>query len=142
MKGDYYTLPVPFKQLMEVKEVSRCDLQTSIAQKIHLVLVTAFEERRFKKNFGCLVWEYDFEAIYNASAWKDKVIKSITDTLAENERRLNSIQVTIDVTNEETQSKVNAIRKKLDIRITGNLFKTNESFVFSESIYVSPISLD
>jgi hypothetical protein len=57
--------------------------------------------------------------------------------------------VTIEMSQEETGkndrergAKIKALRKRLDVRVTGNFQKTNEVFVFSEPIYVSPISFD
>ncbi len=146
MTGDYYMLPIPFKKIMELKKIAKCDLQTSIAQKIHLTLTTVLGESRYNAQYGCLIWEYDFETIYNVNSWKDKVVRSIIDTLAESEKRLNNINVSIDITQEETgrngESKIKAIRKRLDIKVTGNLQKTNEVFIFSEPVYVSPIAFD
>jgi len=146
MSGEYYTLPIPFKRLVGLKDIPKCDLQTSIAQKIHLTLTTFFEESRYNRRFGCLIWEYDFETIYNVNSWKDKVVKSVGDTLKENEKRLNNIQISIEINQEETGKgkalDIKTIRKRLDVRVTGNLQKTNEFFVFAEPVYVSPISLD
>ena len=74
------------------------------------------------------------------------MVRSVIDTLAESEKRLNNINVAIDITQEETgrngEVKIKAIRKRLDIKVTGNLQRTNEVFVFSEPVYVSPISFD
>jgi phage baseplate assembly protein W len=146
MNDEYYTLPIPFRKIIERKEITKCDLQTSVAQKIHLTLISFFGESRYDRDFGCMIWEYDFDNIYNLNAWKDKVTSSIVDTLSQHERRLNNIQVNVDVQQEETGNDqltaIKAIRKRLDVKVTGNLQKTNELFVFSEPIYVNPISLD
>jgi phage baseplate assembly protein W len=149
MTGEYYSLPIQFKKITELKNFGKSDLQTSVAQMIHLTLVTSFGESRYNRQFGCLVWEFDFETIYNVSNWKEKVMRSVTDTLAASEKRLNNIQVTIEMSQEETGkndrergAKIKALRKRLDVRVTGNFQKTNEVFVFSEPIYVSPISFD
>lgn len=146
MIKDFYPLPIPFKDIIERKEIKKCNIQTSIAQKLHIILVTAFDECRYNSQFGCIVWEYDFENIFNLNGWKDLVTKSIIETIRENEKRLKNIQVNISVNQEmsgeeKTVQKI-AIRKRLDIEVKGNLQKTNELFVFSESIYVSPLALD
>ncbi len=143
----FYPLPLPFKDIIERKEIAQCDLHTSIAQKLHITLVTAFEECRYNLQFGCMIWEYDFENVYNLNGWKDKIVKSIIETLQDAEKRLKNVQVTIDVQQEVTgeensNTKIKAIRKRLDISVSGNLQKTNELFTFSESIYVSPIAFD
>jgi phage baseplate assembly protein W len=146
MRGEYYTLPIPFKNILERKEIAKCDLQTSIAQKIHLLLVSFFGENRYNPDFGCLVWEYDFENIYNLSGWKDNVIQSLAATLTDTEKRLSNIYVNMDVVQEEFGNgkgqQMKSIRKRLDVQVQGYLQKTNERFSFSETIYISPISLD
>ena len=146
MVNEYYTLPIAFKRILDRKELEKCDVQTSIAQKIHLILITFFEESRFNRQFGCLIWEYDFENIYNISAWKDRVNKSLKETLEINEKRLINILVEVDIQKEEiSEDQLHAIKelhKRLDVKVTGNLLKTNELFGFSEPIFISPISLD
>lgn len=146
MPDNFYTLPIPFQSLITRKEIDKCDLKTSIAQKIHLTLITAFGESRFNPEFGCEIWEFDFENIYNLEGWKDKVAKSITKAITENEKRLERIKVLVDVqsiefTDRETNTVID-IRKRMDISLTGYLLKTNEQFYYNEPIYVSPMSID
>jgi phage baseplate assembly protein W len=146
MNKGYYTLPIAFHRIIERKELSRCDLQASIAQNIHLLLVTSVGESRYNSNLGNLVWESDFENIYNLNAWTDRMAKAIALTLKGNEPRLTNVTIQLEITQEETSNNrggaTTAIRKRLDMRVAGNLQKTNEPFVFSEPIYLSPISFD
>ena len=91
MIDEYYPLPIPFEKLLKRKEIAKCDLKTSIGQKIHLTLITFLGECRYNSEYGCSIWNYDFENIYNINGWKDKVSKSIEESLLQNEKKDRAI---------------------------------------------------
>jgi phage baseplate assembly protein W len=146
MVDEFYTMPLPLRAILERRDFQKCELKTSVRQRIHLILVTFFGESRFDEEFGCSIWEHDFENISNMNTWPDKVSKSILESLAANEKRIDKIKVGVEIKEEEIADaryvKVKQIRRRLDVNITARLVKTNELFDFSEPIYVSPISLD
>ena len=147
MIEEYYPMPVPFEAILDRRDFYKTDLRNSLFQRIHLVLVTFLGESRYDPDFGCSVWDYDFENISNVNAWRDQVTKSILDSLTVHEKRIDRIRVTIDIKPEEVfdpqLNKVARIRKRLDVTVEGRIVKTNESMKpFIEPIYVSPISLD
>jgi phage baseplate assembly protein W len=111
------------------------------------VLVSFLGESRYDPDFGCSIWDYDFENIANVNAWKDQVTKSIQDSLCTHEKRIDKIKVGVDIRPEEVfdsqLGKVARIRKRLDVKVEGRIVKTNEQMKpFIEPIYISPISLD
>ena len=121
-------------------------MKESIAQRIHLILVSDFGEFRFNLSFGNAIWETDFENISNENSWKDRMSTNIKDSLVMFEPRLQNIIVDIKVLQEEfSEGKevvIKRIKRKLEINVLGNLVKTNEQFYYRDVIYISPISLD
>ncbi|MBL0104965.1 MAG: GPW/gp25 family protein [Bacteroidetes bacterium] len=124
----------------------KCNLHQSIAQRIHLVLVTNMGEFRSDSEFGCTIWEHDFENMPNVNSWKDKMINNIREVLEKYELRLINQQVGIDISQEEfssnDKSNMKRIKRRIDITLKANIKKTNEAFLFQETLYISPVWLD
>jgi phage baseplate assembly protein W len=146
MDKEYFTLPMPFSKILKREEIIKCDLKKSIEQKIHLLLISNFGENRFNPQFGCIIWEYDFENVANQNAWKDMIVNSVKETLQLQEQRLQNIKVKFDINEQEfvdeKDKKVIRVKRKLDVTVTANLVKTNERFHYNQTIFISPISLD
>ena len=136
--------PVCDSQLHET--IITCTLQQSIAQRIHLILITNFNEFRYDNQFGCIIWETDFENIYNINQWKDKMARAVKDEIEKYEKRLMNIKTVLDLTEEEfhvsDKSVYRRIKRRVDIKIQANVRKTNEPFFFQELLYVSPVWID
>ncbi len=143
---DYLTQPIDFGGLTRGEEHAKCSLQQSIAQRIHLFLVTTRGEFRTDPDFGCIIWEHDFENMPNINTWKDKMMVTIKEGLKQFETRLMNQEVSIVISQEEfADEKGNAsrrIKRRLDIRVKANMKKTNEAFLFEETLYISPVWLD
>ncbi|HRH66163.1 MAG TPA: GPW/gp25 family protein [Bacteroidia bacterium] len=143
---NYLTQPIDFGGLIRGEEHSKCSLQQSIAQRIHLFLVTTRGEFRMDPDFGCIIWEHDFENMPNVNTWKDKMMTTIKEGLKKYEPRLMNQEVSIVTSQEEfADDKGNAsrrIKRRLDIKVKANIRKTNETFLFEETLYISPVWLD
>ena len=74
----YLTQPLNFGSITDGNEHESCNLHQSIAQRIHLILVTNFGEFRSDISFGCTIWENDFENMPNLNIWKDKMVKQVS----------------------------------------------------------------
>lgn len=142
----YYTQALNFSSLMKGEELKTCSLQQSIAQRIHLALITNINEFRFDRKFGFIVWENDFENVDNINKWKDNMAKAVKELLENYESRLQNIRASFDLTEEEFRSKDNdvlkRIKRRVDIKINATLKKTNESFFFQELLYISPVWIE
>ena len=135
MKETYYDLPIRFDLLMQKnRELPTCSLDKSIAQNIFLIIT-----------YGCEIWETDFELINNVNTWKERVRKSIVQTITVHEVRLKNIDVDVDVNEEEIKIEAKnlvTIKKRLAITIRAKTIKTGEPFSFSTKLFISPLSLD
>ncbi len=142
----FYTQPLSFSTIKEGHEHPKCNLQQSIALRIHLILITSFKEFRYDERFGSLVWDCDFENIPNVTAWKDRMMKAIKGTVERFELRLRNHQVSVEITEEEfiqnDKTALKRVKRRVDVVVKGNLRTTNEEFFFKEIMYISPVWVD
>ena len=142
----YYELPINFSTLMQPnKDLYTCELRSSIAQNINLIITSKYNEHRFDDTYGCEIWDMDFELILNESAWKDKVNKSVLQTVKKHELRLDQIDSEISITEEEFVNKrtgFKGIRKKVMITITALVKETGQQFKFNSYLFLSPLSFE
>lgn len=141
-----YQMPLQFSTLMERNhELPSCNLGTSIAQNIFLIVSSQFNEHRFDPQFGCELWEKDFELITNHLVWQEEVNKSIYKSLNEYEPRLEHIDVDTTVSEEPYRNpvtKVTGVKKRITVSVKGMIKATGEDFLYSPQLFLSPISID
>ena len=141
----FLSQPINFQALKEGRELDGCNLHQSIAQRIHLVLVTTLGEFRSDPEFGCFIWDNDFENMSSINAWKEKMIRSLRELFERYEPRLVNQTVLIDIGQEEFTKPDNSnavkIKRRIDLTLRGNIRKTNEPYQFKETLYISPIWL-
>ena len=145
MLGEFYSLPISFGDLMKKKDIPRCSLIQSVAQNLHLMLTTHYGENRNNPKFGCSIWENEFEVLSGNDSNKEGLRESIKKTIAMFEKRITNVEVSLDFKQEQLISKSGTekrIKRKIEISITGNLVKTNESCSFNDKFFVGPISFN
>jgi phage baseplate assembly protein W len=126
---------------LERQHLPRCTVQESIAQHLYLMLTTYFGESRYEPEFGCQIWEQDFEAI-TTMRWKDNVQRSVEESIREYEPRLARAQVEVGILDFELKNVNQRIRKRLEVKVSAALHRTDEPFVFQASLFVAPLSVD
>ena len=141
MSNSYYRLPLDLAGILERQQLPRCSVQESIAQHLYLMLTSQFGDSRFEPEFGCQVWEQDFEAM-TTMHWKDCVQQSVEQAIENYEPRLTRARAEIAMTDFELKNVNQRIRKRLEVTITAALHRTDEPFVFQASIFVAPLSVD
>lgn len=146
MHAKLYQMPLRFDMLMERNsELPECNLGTSIAQNIFLIISSKYNEHRFDPDYGCEIWEKDFELITNPIKWQEDVNKSIVSSLARYEPRLERINVDTVVTEQphfNSTTRVRSIKKKIIVNVRGVIRATGEPFAYSPQLFISPISVD
>jgi phage baseplate assembly protein W len=144
MPGEYYSLPISFNDLIKKKDLEKCSLIHSVAQNMHLILTTQFDENRNDPTYGCSIWEEEFEVLLDVESWKERLNESIKKSLSQHEKRVTNIEVRVQITQEElinnSAGRDYRIKRKVDINIIGNLVKTNETCSFYEKFFIGPIS--
>ncbi len=146
MDAKLYQMPLDFGALMKRnRDLPSAALGTSIAQNIFLIISARYQEHRFDPEFGCEIWEKDFETITNQAVWQEQVNRSIVKSLRRYERRLENIDVDVRITEQpyvNPTTGVHSIKKKIVVTVKGIIKATGEPFTFSPQLYLSPISID
>ncbi len=122
-----------------------CNLEDSVEQQIHLILKTHFTEYRYDGQFGCYVWDKDFDNILSVSRWKDELEDLVFKSLLNYEKRLKQIKVLIEVDepvlfDPKTNKQIN-YKKRIIIKISGIIKMINQPFSHTEYMFFSPLSL-
>lgn len=141
MSHSYYRLPLDLSSVLERRPLPRCSVQESIAQHLYLMLITHFGESRYEPEFGCQVWEQDFEAL-TTMRWKDNVQQSVEQAIRDFEPRLVRAQAQVEVVDFELRNVNQRIRKRLNVTVKAALHRTDEPFAFQASLFVAPLSVD
>lgn len=146
-QGNGYAIPMDPGRFFSTRTFLTRPMHQSIAEHIHLLLITAREEFGFDREFGCEVWEMDFETQHTSGAWSDQVAKGILGRLQTYEKRLTGIVVSCEpgqaeFTRKEGEQVSSRLKRKLTVRLTARIASTNELFRFADNVFMSPFSLD
>lgn len=142
-----YRLPLDTGAFLNSKSLPKCAIEESIAGHIHLLLLTSYDECSFDPDFGCEIWEHEFEHSQISKIWIDRMSMQMKVLLEKYEQRLINIMVKALITekefkNDNTNQSTVRLQKCLTINLNANLTSTNEPFYFKDSIFISPFSTD
>ena len=149
MQQEYYSLPLALDRLMRPKddendfgrEHPRCSLEQSIDQHLHLLLTSAFGEFPADEEFGCAIWDNDFDNTTGAPKIKEAMRLSIQQSIAKYEKRLSKIRAELIIQQEELSTDKGRIAKRsIEITITGIRNLTNDKHVYKDSFFMGPLS--
>jgi phage baseplate assembly protein W len=127
--------------VMRQQEHPRCSLHQSVIQHLHLLMTTAFGEFPGDEQFGCGIWDYDFDNVTSAHKIKEIIRQSLLQSILLREKRLGNPRVEILLRQEEIpEGEKRRIRKKIDLTISGLLQLTNERITYRDSFFVGPLS--
>ena len=147
MDAQCYKIPIRFHSFFEEngKPMLTCNEVESIDQHIELLLTTCPGEHKFNKSFGCRIWDMDFERVVSRQKWEDDFTTYILEAVRTFEQRLADVTVAIqimEVTQEDTQIKSTAIKKKVIVHIKGRLVSSNDYCSFRYKLYLGPLSTE
>jgi phage baseplate assembly protein W len=134
--------PVSFGAIIRKAETRRIDLKQSIHNMLHLILTTSFGEVKHDPFFGCEIWQFDFENIYNPHSFKEDLKRSLQNSIRKNEKRLSRVTVDLQIEQLEisTRIKNKRIKTRIVLLISGLIEKTNEEFLHQEVFFIGPLS--
>jgi phage baseplate assembly protein W len=147
MAQEFYKLPIRFNTVSEqsVVELSSCNEKESIDQHIELILTTCPGEHKFNKNFGCHIWDMDFELVSSRKKWEEDFTGHILQAVQDFEPRLKEVKVFIhimEVAQDDLVMKSTAIKKKVIVFVNGKLVSTDELCGFKYALYLGPLSTE
>lgn len=147
MKKTFYKLPIRFDSIFDETsgEMPMCTEKESIDQNIELLLTTCPGEHKFNKNWGCRIWNMDFELVYSRKEWEEQFTSYILYAVQMFEQRLKNVTVAIqilEVAREDSVMKTTAIKKKVMVYINGILLSTGAPCGFHYALYLGPLSTE
>ena len=127
---------------MHKTEIKKCSLKESIAHHLHLILTTSFGELLSEAEFGNKLWDEDFDNVSYRNRQKEKILLSLSTTIARFERRLEKVKIEMNVQQEETFWGVRdpGVKRKLEFTITAVISATNESITYRDGFFISPLA--
>jgi len=143
MLGLNYKRPFSFKNALTGLNLETTSVGYSISQHIELIIFTHFGEHRFNKDYGCAIWEYDFELITSHWKWEEKFKTSLLEALIAAEPRITQVDVTIELGETEAntfETDTHHIKKKLDVSVDALVVGTGETFHFYTELFLGPLA--
>lgn len=143
MKNQYYKLPLDFSRILQKKDLPECNLEESVAQHIQLLITTVLGENKDDPQYGCRIWDSDFDIRASNNEVKEHVEISVKNAIVRYEHRITQIRVAAMVSQEELDGvSAKKVKKKIRVTITGTLARNKTPFHYSSFFYVSPLSYD
>lgn len=147
METQYYKLPIRLDSVLngDSSGIKTCSEIESIDQHIELIITTCPGEHKFNKNFGCRIWDMDFERVVSRKKWEEDFASCIKSAVESFEQRLKDVSVAIsirEVTREDYLTHTTAIKKKVNVHIKGVLVSTGHSCGFKYKLFLGPLSTE
>ncbi|MBC6112728.1 GPW/gp25 family protein [Pedobacter fastidiosus] len=143
MSEKFFNKPFRLNSVLSGAGLQATDLGKSISNHIELIIFTRYGEHRYHNNFGCEIWDLDFELIVSESIWEEKFRKSLLKSITDHEFRIYGTSVHIHITEVENVyplRKITEIKKKVDISVRALIKTTGEKYFFNTALFLSPLS--
>jgi phage baseplate assembly protein W len=142
---EYYKLPLLFSRLFEseVRDLSLCSEEESIDRSLELIITTYPGEHKYNPDFGCKIWNLDFENVVSVQRWESEFTRYITEAIRVFEPRIRDAVSKVeffDVKNQHEYSGAVSIRKRVDIKIDTAVVSSGKKCRFYYSLYLGPLS--
>jgi phage baseplate assembly protein W len=141
----YYKLPLQLSDIFKGLELPTCEIRQSIDSSLNLLIMTRYKEHRGNTEFGCEIWDRDFELISNKGLWEEKLRQSLLKSVTQYETRLSNVEVVVTIRQVEKNQpfkEVLEVKNKVEIRLNGIIRKTGEKHNFYSNLYLSPLSVE
>ncbi|WP_345949719.1 MULTISPECIES: GPW/gp25 family protein [unclassified Mucilaginibacter] len=138
-----YKKPFQLGNLFKGYDLNKQDIGSSVSQYIELIIFTRYGEHRYQPDFGCEIWDLDFELIVSESMWEEKLRKSLMRSITKYETRIYDVHIEVriqEVNKFYPLRNVSEIKKQVEIIIKAKIQKTGENYTFSTALFLSPLS--
>ncbi len=139
----YYKGFIDLQGITQGRSMETCGLGESISQQLFMIVSTRKGEMPGDPDFGCAIWDLQFEIVIDAIKWRYAVENSVLEGIARYEKRLVNAKVDVSLTDVEIAypfKQYPEIKKQATIQVRAQLRHSMENFNFSTSIYVSPLA--
>jgi hypothetical protein len=141
----YYRIPLELSNVFKGLELPTCDMRQSIDNNLNLLILTRYKEHRGNTDFGCEIWDRDFELIVNKGLWEEKLRQSLLKSVILYETRLLNVEIVVTISKVEKNQpfkEIAEVKNKVEIRLSGTIGKTGEKHNFRKNLYLSPLSIE
>ncbi|WDF54402.1 GPW/gp25 family protein [Mucilaginibacter sp. KACC 22063] len=138
-----YKKPFRISNIFQGNDLDKQDIGASISQYLELIIFTRYGEHRYMPDFGCEIWDLDFELIVSESTWEEKLRQSLLRSINKYEKRIYDVNIDVhikEVTKFYPLRNVTEIKKQVEIVIRAKVQKTGENYFFSTALFLSPLS--
>lgn len=128
-----------------IRNLSMCSEKESVEKNLELIITTCPGEDKYDPEFGCKIWDLDFERVVSKSRWEDKFVKHIAEAIRKYEPRVSNVAPRVsfvDTRKDYEFTGVTSIRKRADISIDAVIVSTGKKYCFFYSLYLGPLSSD
>lgn len=143
MSSSFYKYPLSLARVFENQDLTRCDLGESISQNIQLIITSSHGEHRYNEQFGCKIWDMDFELVMSQRIWEEKLRQSLLAGIIEFEKRIEKVDIDVQISEVENFQPIHkyiAIKRKVDIIVRAIIVETGEKYNFHTDLYLSPVA--
>jgi phage baseplate assembly protein W len=142
MSQEYYSLPLQLHKVITGEVAKKCSLKDSIAQHLHLIITTSFGELQQDDQFGCSIWDTDFDNLTATNKLRENIKLSIQKSVLAYETRLENVRVELFIKEQELHTKINGrqVKKQMEINILANNKITSELFTYNDTFFTGPLS--
>jgi phage baseplate assembly protein W len=129
-------------KVLQKQDLPRCSLQQSVYNHLHLISTTAFGEMSNDPNFGCSIWENDFDNLTSNNKIREEINQSLLRAVNQYEPRIQNVKVEILIRQEEQLTKLTGrhVKKMLNVTISAVLVATKEAIVYTDHFFTGPLS--
>lgn len=139
----YYSLPLDLKEFItNHRGIPACTEVESINSHLGLLITTCPGEHKFDKDWGCNIWDFDFEKITSSLRWEMRCAEQVLDMAKKYEPRLKDITVEVHVNEVNTNNATNdppSVKKKVNLYFNATLVSTGKPYHFLFQLYLGPI---
>lgn len=142
---NYYSLPLDLSAIIDEdpEPLKRCSEVQSIDSHLDILLTTCPGEHKFDPNWGCRLWDLDFEIITSQNKWEVRCEEFLTQMITAYEQRLKDVKVSVkiaEVTRTDKVFRTPAVKKKVNIFVESAFKTTGEKYCFHYQLYMGPIA--
>ncbi len=143
----YYKVPMDFVRIFEpnIRTLSMCTEQESVEKNIELIITTCPGESKYDPEFGCKIWDLDFERVVSKARWEGTFVEHIAEAIRKYEQRVSDVipKVSfVDIRKDYEFSGATSVRKRVDISVDATIISTGKRYCFFYSLYLGPLSSD
>ncbi|WP_158825830.1 GPW/gp25 family protein [Mucilaginibacter lacusdianchii] len=143
MPAPLYKKPLRLGSIFKGHDLEQQDIGTSISQYIELIIFTRYGEHRYQPDFGCEIWDLDFELIVSESTWEEKLRQSLLRSITKYEQRIYDVNIDVRITEVNKfypLRNITEIKKQVEIVVKAKINQTGENYRFSIALFLSPLS--